>query len=182
MRNASFYPPSQEQRVSALRAIAESEVSVSKTYDHSGVTITFNDAAANFSATVQNKRLSAPSLAAIKKQIDAALAIKFEPFKALDWSRTRMHPVMVTGITIERRSRSYGGSRKRFECEGASYWRAKETVALDTPANRKLISALHKRAKEVEAEKDRLDAEIDALEAKIPVVKAADYQSEKDAQ
>lgn len=152
---------------------------MSTTYTHKGITITFNALAARFEAAVGEKPLAARSLDAIKKQIDAALAVKFEPFKALRFWADELVAVTVTNVQKETSGYRRGELvfNMEWQSKGSSMKSAttERFVTPDTPENREQIKAWQKAHKEGHAEMQRIKNRIDEMHRAIPRVEAEDY-------
>lgn len=105
---------------------------------HNGITVAFDEQSAKFTATVNGKKVTAPSFDAMKRQIDKVNV--FKSFKILilpRYSGHRMEEDEVIGLG--RRSRGYGRGRAVFKCKRKDEF---QEVIEDTPDNRKRIAAL----------------------------------------
>lgn len=142
-------------------------------YEHSGIKIDFDENSAQFSATINGKLSRSPSLAAIKKRIDAASASTFKPFKAIVFGHySGMKEVSVTGIHVPRKNDRFNRT-PRWDTSDDS---KPAEVTLDTPANRDAAKAYLKRYKEVEKIEAKFAAELEAMLDAIPTIKPEDYK------
>lgn len=136
-----------------------------KTYEHKGITITFDVERAHFYANAKGKKLNAPSLDAMRKQIDASLAIAFEPFKAhiLSYGAFKLEKVIHVG------KGSHRNASFAFHTDQGS---ERYDVVIDTPTNRRLVTNYMATNKEGKAEIERINARISAALKAVPTVKA----------
>ncbi len=154
-------------------------------YEHKGIQISFNDKGANFSATMKTKRIVAPSLAAVKKQIDAELDLSdsFKPFAVIevDTYHDAISESKAVALEKVRKTSRYSNSGEfEFTMQGGRYGSTtRSAVIADTPENRKIAKAylaLHtKNKKEIE----RLTAEQEAARKGLPHISADDVATGK---
>lgn len=144
-------------------------------WTHKGIAIELMEVSGSFSAIIGGKRQVAPSLDAIKKRIDDAAKIGFEPFKALEYGRDDKITVYeVTGITRVTRGRRWGSSGERF-ITTASYSPERSSVTPDTLEARQAVKAWQALSKKNNAEIDRLKKAMEKAQKAIPVVSASAY-------
>ena len=111
------------------------------TYEHGGITITFDERGGKFTATIGGKRQVAASLSGIKKKIDDAAASTFKPFGALIWrttydrSKKDVKEIQVVGIIKARGKYGYSAKDQWEVACGDEY----AEVMVDTPENRAAI-------------------------------------------
>lgn len=146
-------------------------------YKHRDVTITFNAPGGNFLATVNGEHINAPSLPAIKKQIDSRLAKKFESFKAFAVSdRTKIFTVLRVEKAIGHRR---GSREKQFVTDSEGWLRRQYNVVLATPENKKLVSEYFEFLNATRAQIKLLEEQIDVKQRAIPELSAEDYDAVK---
>lgn len=162
-----------------------------KDYNYNGVTITFEETAARFTATVGGKFTRAPSLDAMKKKIDKAKEQAFTPFDALMYrsfyfghqsyerSNPEMDTVRVIRVEADKRAR-YDRHTFNVEYTGKSkkVYHRSDTVTVvtpDTPEARKAIQDYYRIGVEAEKTIGRLIKQVEAAEAKIPRLGASEY-------
>ena len=98
-----------------------------QTYEHKNVTITFDDTSAVFSANLKGEWVTTVSLLSMKKKIDKALEVLFEPFDALRAGGGYYHsgnepvaPIRVTGLRRHKSRRRWEKDYFYFEVEGTN--------------------------------------------------------------
>lgn len=149
-------------------------------YKHKGIEITFDNVSASFTAKIGEKRISAPSLAAAKKQIDNVISATFKPFATLRWWSNEMVPMSVVGIV---KSRSKWNARDQFlvrpvDAQGARFGEQHiDSVTLDTPENRALIKAYHEAESEATAQIKVIKDRVEKIRMAIPFVTPENYKA-----
>ena len=125
-----------------------------QTWQHRGVSITFDTARAIFLATIDGKPQRAPSLDAIKKKIEAAVNNAFTPWRGLSVSYygAAFREVEVVGIAKGRKEWLV----RYLDRDGRRSEGNESAIVEDTPENRSLVAAMVAAHKTLEAEKDRL--------------------------
>jgi len=148
---------------------------MSTTYEHRGITITFDDKAAKFSCVLGGKRARTGSLDSLKKKIDAHVAIDFKPFDCItDYQHNNIR--RGRAVALNKTTNRWYRNGVVFQIEGAAGVRERGSVHPDTPECMALIEhAIAVRARN-EAEIKRLNEEITAAEAEIPVIEAGAQQ------
>lgn len=152
-------------------------------YEHKGIEINFESATAVFRAKVGGEPLKAPSLTAIKKQIDEALNTRstFKPFKAIDFSTYSDEAGIVPMEVVDLRKRdgriNYGSEFQfvtKTMSRGYEQNGTKNMVIVDTPQNRKAVQSYIDLYKRNEKEMERLKKEHEAARVALPYLKADD--------
>lgn len=121
-------------------------------FAHKGIEIVLDERYGDFDAVLNGKKVSAQSLPAMKKKIDAALAENFQPFVALrprkynDPEGTELFPVKIIRKEKDERGR-YG--RGGFIAEDGTKYR--DHLLPDTQEARTLYAAYLKAETEYSA-------------------------------
>lgn len=124
-------------------------------FEHNGIKIDLLPSG-QFSATVEGKKLTAPSLAVLKKKLSGSKA--FQEF-----------PALVIQFSAVREVRVIGVSKSRF---GEGHWKcsngeARHEVYADTPENR---AALRAYLEQVEANRQEAARRKDLLRATLAAI------------
>jgi hypothetical protein len=141
-------------------------------YMHKNIVIVFNERTARFETVVNNATLKSSSLAGIKKKIDDALAMKFEPFKALNYSVDNIVPFEVVGVGKGVSRYDRGTSVFLSKSTTGVYSTEHTTVVPDTPEARKAIKAWQAARKEAERVRTEAEKKERAARNAIPQRKA----------
>jgi hypothetical protein len=165
------------------------------TWTHGTTTITFDAERATFRADGPNgEKLRAPSLAAIKKQLDGLNTVAFKPFAILRFTLTRFNAwsteaeaelgKFTTGLKaaqLEKESTGRSGMSYRFVIEGQrNYGSSREySVYPDSPENREAVSAYMALVHENALKRKAMDDAESELEKRILVIHAKDYAAGK---
>ena len=153
-----------------------------QTYEHKGVTITFEPSRGDFTAPIGGKTVRASSLDAMKKRVDESAKLKFEPFKALRYSSDTLVVVDVTGMGKE--SIGYHRGSPNFMLDYQDHGRVRQSsareVTPDTPEARERIKAWQSLYESGTAEIARIKESIEAALKAIPKLKALDYGTTKE--
>lgn len=126
------------------------------------------DQRGTFTAKVAGEELTAPSLAALKRKIDAALADAFEPFDAFT-----IRNFYADGPELEE-YRVVGIGAEREKGRSSATWRNDRGLNLkqcyrDTPETRAQAEAYIAKWRANKVERDRMEAEEEALLEAIPL-------------
>lgn len=148
-----------------------------QTYEHKGVTITFEPMRGDFTAAINGKTVRAASIKAMQKRIDDALSSAFQPFDGIRWYLRGSDFVRVTGVEKNDRRTGYVFSLEwKRSADHSHVSRAREPViTIDTPENRALVQAMQDRMNEIESAYSKGKEEVEALRLKIPTISANDY-------
>lgn len=148
-----------------------------QTWTHQGITISFNTVTAKFYAPAGGKTIYAPSLDALKKQIDKALdrSANFTPFDAVEVGDrgTGIEEVKVIGLGKVDQRHSWKG-KYEFRIQEGHNVRGRGTAIPATAANLKVVKAFEEMCKKNRSEIARLESEINRAREKLPYVKAED--------
>lgn len=139
--------------------MAKAKQKATPAFTHGGVNI-YANSTVEFVATIDGKRVTKPSLAAMKKHIDGRTP--FVPFDALD---SDGKPIKVIGIREGRQSRYGRKSTSRWIIKDAIF--DESAVYVDTPANRKAVAAYNAHNEKTGKLMDECNRKSSQLLAKI---------------
>ena len=155
---------------------------MSTQFEHKGVKIDFGSTG-RFSATVNGENLAALSLESMRKKIDKALAVEFQPFDAYFHLKyaDKIEEAKLHVVGIRRTKRKWGSQYEFIAEKDGQTWRKYNTdeIILDTPENRKALIAYLKLQKKNNDLREQLDKEITDAYAALPFIKADDYVAGK---
>lgn len=152
---------------------------------HKAVKITLAPGTGSFHAQVPGNagHLTAPSLAAIKKQIDTALerVSEFEPFDSIDTDSGKIVANRVTELRKRNARYTYGSEYEFVIQESGKYARTSTNSAVipDTPENRRKLLAYKKLDDESAAEIERLRKAVGDARVALPWLSADDIAVKK---
>lgn len=157
-------------------------MSEQQSWDHKGVTITFDVARASFRFQIDGKNKTAASLDAAKKQIDKAKLNAFVPFRALYLSLGHYKdeiepPTAVMATAIEQRQGRFSGRGWTFHVEGATRRFGHEHAELypDTQECRAAFQAYMETVIKNKHARAAMEKEEKRLRLLIPEIRATDY-------
>lgn len=133
---------------------------------HNGIKVTLDEASAKFTATVNGRKLTAPSFDAMKRQLGKLGAFKpFPVIRAHGWrGEKKLEIANVVGL---------GGTRRSKYITPVPTWKVNKwgdtySVIEDTPANRKALQAYIAADLAEDKRHDKEHERINAMLAAIP--------------
>jgi hypothetical protein len=150
-------------------------------FNHNGTEITLNDNG-TFSSMIGGKYVTKSSLAAMKKFIDEKAKNVFQPFDVIsDASSSGEFEMVESTVTALEKTgnRKYGAqfhfAIKRKDEKFERYGHSKETVILDTPANRKVLREMHNYAIETQRISTERRTHAEKLKNSLKTVRADEH-------